>query len=86
MAGNLQGIQQLTAAGLLEHIMRSGDAKSVRDLLQKKNLEQPVMRAFRQMDLLQRNVDHNHGDYMSLTLFILLGPWRTPSTPSINEF
>ena len=54
--GNLDDIAKLTASGLVAHALSSGDVNSIRDLLRRKNLEVPLEKTFRAMQITQRNV------------------------------
>ena len=54
--GNMNDIAKLTATGLVSYALSSGDANSVRDLLRRKNLEVPLEKTFRAMQITQRSV------------------------------
>ena len=46
-------LRRLTSTSLVATALASGDANSVREVLRKKNLEKPVERAFRVMQIAQ---------------------------------
>ena len=52
--GNLQDMSQLTADGLVAHALSSGDVNGVKELLREKNLEKPIEKTLRQMQIIQR--------------------------------
>ena len=47
---------QTTATGLVAQALSSGDVNSVRDLLKKKDLDAPIQKTFRRMQIIQRSV------------------------------
>ena len=49
-------LKGVTSASLAAAASSSGEVESVRKILQKKNLEQPLKTAFRKMQIIQRNV------------------------------
>jgi len=61
-AGQVDQIRQLTAAGLVANALASGDVNSVRAVLRKKNLEQPIEKAMRSMQIQQRSVRGSEGE------------------------
>ena len=54
--GNLDDISKLTADGLVQHAMSSGDVNSVKELLREKNLDKALEKTFQQMQIIQRRV------------------------------
>ena len=55
-SGTLERLQELTATGLVQQVMASGDVNSVRAGLRKKNLEAPAEETLRQMQITRRKV------------------------------
>ena len=54
--GEREGLESLTANGLVATALASGEVDSVKEALRKKNLEAPVRKAWQQVQISQRNV------------------------------
>ena len=97
-SGILERLQELTATGLVQQVMASGDVNSVRAGLRKNNLEAPVQEALRQMQITNRKVRGSEEERDSLifkfralriwsgwaSLFFTLNPHDIKSPISIS--
>ena len=55
-SGTIEQLQELTATGLVQQVLSSGDVNSVKSGLRRKDLSHPVQEALRQMQVCTRKV------------------------------
>ena len=74
--GEAQELQQLSAASLVARALASGDVNSIRTALRDKNLDKPIQKALRSMQIQQRSVRGSEGERDNiLPRFLALRLW-----------
>ena len=61
-AAKAADLEKVSAAGLVAHALASGDVESIRAALRRKNLDKPIERALRGMQIQQRSVRGSEGE------------------------
>ena len=68
-------LEKITAASLVAYALASGDVNSIRKALWDKNLDKPIQRALRSMQIQQRNVRGSEGERDSILSHFALRLW-----------